>query len=338
MIHVLVDQGENTNSAMEIYAKEKISLHVAVGVIFNSNGEVLIAQRPEHTTSAGFWEFPGGKVESYENVVDALKRELNEELNIHVQESTPIIKYCYEYPDRSVLLDVWYIHSYQGVPHGSEGQVIEWVKPEKLNKYNMLAANRAIITAIQLPSYYFITSEPENTKDFWLDFKKALDNGFTLIQLRSKCSSSILYTEIAQKALQMCKEYEARLMLNHPDSLKILHSVNADGIHFTSTQMLSISQRPVNFDYWLAASCHHLQEVKYAEGLNLDFLVLSPVLATQTHPGADVLGWASFEKIVQQANLPIYALGGMTMLHIEAAKNCGAQGIAGKSHYKMEPE
>lgn len=322
---------------METSDKHKTQLHVAVGVVFNTNGEVLIAQRPKHAIGAGFWEFPGGKVEAAEQVETALRRELQEELNIQVEFISRLIKFRYEYPDRSVLLDVWEVIKYHGKPLGLEGQVLQWVEPEKLLDYKLLAANRPIVTSIQLPPYYLITSEPKNKEKFLRDLENALNKGVTLIQLRARELSSSDYQAIADACLALCRLYGAKLLLNHSESLSLVDKINADGVHLTSHQLMQLNQRPVESNHWVSASCHNLSEIKKAEELNLDFLVLGSVLPTASHPNTAVLGWDGFENLVEHCNLPIYALGGMTFSDIELAKKRGGQGIAGIRFIEPEP-
>ena len=91
-------------------------VHVAVGVLFNACGEVLITRRPDHLHQGGLWEFPGGKVEPGEQVRTALERELKEELGVEVLDARPLIRIHHVYDDRQVLLDVWRIKDYAGQP------------------------------------------------------------------------------------------------------------------------------------------------------------------------------------------------------------------------------
>ena len=125
-------------------------VHVAVGVIFNSQGQILIARRHDDAHQGGLWEFPGGKVESDESVCDALARELHEELgiNIHTSSCKPLIEIRHDYSDKVVLLDVWAVSEFDGEASGKEGQPLRWVDRSQLSDYDFPAANIAIIDAI----------------------------------------------------------------------------------------------------------------------------------------------------------------------------------------------
>ncbi|ARN74729.1 8-oxo-dGTP diphosphatase MutT [Oceanicoccus sagamiensis] len=125
-------------------------VHVAVGVIVDSQQNILIALRPEDSHQGGLWEFPGGKVEKGETVEAALSRELNEELGLTLISCRPLIEIRHDYPDKSVLLDVWWVDDFTGQPEGKEGQPIQWVSASELSGYTFPAANTPIIHAVQV--------------------------------------------------------------------------------------------------------------------------------------------------------------------------------------------
>lgn len=128
------------------------TVHVAVGVLLNENREVLIALRPAQSHQGGLWEFPGGKVEEGESVEHALNREFEEELGISVQACSPLTQIRHEYSDKSVMLDVWRIEKFSGIPEGREGQTIEWRPLSKLRAVDFPKANEDIILALNLSS------------------------------------------------------------------------------------------------------------------------------------------------------------------------------------------
>jgi 8-oxo-dGTP diphosphatase len=130
-------------------ADNTVRVHVAVGVVSDGGGRILVSRRPEHVHQGGLWEFPGGKVEATETVAQALCRELSEELAIDVVESEPLLSIRHDYVDKAVLLDVWWVSAFRGEPHGREGQPWRWVALDELRTLSFPQANRPIIAAIE---------------------------------------------------------------------------------------------------------------------------------------------------------------------------------------------
>ena len=124
-------------------------IHVAAGVILNTQCEVLIALRPTHKHQGGLWEFPGGKVEAGETVQQALARELLEEIDLTVLESSRLLVVDHDYGDKQVTLDAWLVTEHSGVPQGLEGQEISWVHIDNLQAYTFPEANTPIVKALQ---------------------------------------------------------------------------------------------------------------------------------------------------------------------------------------------
>lgn len=149
MILVPVVLGKNTNNVMANYPKQATSIRrVAVGIVFNSHQQILMARRHAHSDHAGLWEFPGGKFKSGETSYAALCREIKEELHLEVISAIPLMMFQYDYPQYSVLLDVWEIKEYQGVACGAEGQVIQWFPLAALDGLAVLAGSRRIIAKL----------------------------------------------------------------------------------------------------------------------------------------------------------------------------------------------
>lgn len=124
-------------------------VHVAVGVILDSENRVLIAKRSAQSHQGGLWEFPGGKVESGESVQTALARELSEELGIDIGPAAPLTKVSHDYADKSVCLDVWVVAEFSGVATGCEGQPLLWVSVNDLQQYDFPEANAPIVDAVK---------------------------------------------------------------------------------------------------------------------------------------------------------------------------------------------
>ncbi|MBE2294092.1 MAG: 8-oxo-dGTP diphosphatase MutT [Phycisphaerales bacterium] len=129
--------------------REQIFLHVVVGIVTGADGTVLITRRPDDVHQGGLWEFPGGKVEHGESTMEALGRELHEELGIMLRAAEPLLQVDHAYPDRRVLLDVWRVTDFQGEPHGREGQPLVWVSLDEIERFAFPAADAPIVAALR---------------------------------------------------------------------------------------------------------------------------------------------------------------------------------------------
>ena len=112
------------------------------------SGEVLVAQRSPAVHMEGLWEFPGGKVEGEERPIDALTRELYEEVGIELVAAEPLLQVTHEYPEKTVLLDTWWVRVFIGNPYGREQQKVRWVQEDELLKLEVPPANKDIVTKV----------------------------------------------------------------------------------------------------------------------------------------------------------------------------------------------
>lgn len=305
-----------------------LPLHVAVGVIRGDGGDILIAQRAKHAHQGGLWEFPGGKVESGESVQEALCRELKEEVGIEVRAAAPLIKVRHDYGDRRVLLDVWNVSRFSGEPRGCEGQAMRWMAPDRLEELHFPAANVPIIKAAQLPNRYAIL-EGHSTDEVIDNCERILRNGIRLMQFRVKALPQDDLAPAWKSVSEWCRRQQVTVLVN---SDLPIGTVPADGVHLSSRMLMASKIKPKGYT-WVAASCHNLAELRYAEQLGIDFAVLAPVQATTTHPDAIPLGWHGLEAFLDQVNLPVFALGGLGLDDLGRALAAGAQGLAGISAF-----
>ena len=124
-------------------------LHVAAGILRDSSGRVLITERLCDGPFDGLWEFPGGKIADGETSIQALIRELAEELGIAVAMSQPFMELHHEYPDRIVDIEFFVVTSWSGTPAGLEGQGLRWVLPSDLDPDILLPADVPVLEALQ---------------------------------------------------------------------------------------------------------------------------------------------------------------------------------------------
>jgi len=307
-------------------------IHVAVAVIKNNQNQYLIAKRLNHVHQGGLWEFPGGKVEIGETTLEALTRELQEEVAIQLQTARPFIQIEHHYEDRSVLLDVWLVTEFSGHAQGREGQAIAWQPIDAFTPEKFPQANWPIIKAIRLPDYYMITPETDNIAMLLDTLESNFHKGIRLVQLRVKTISSEKYRTLANQVLELAHAYQAEVLTNsdNPDQLD---PALFSGVHLSHQSLWTLSSRPLPHHQWLAASCHSAKDLARACQIGVDFAVLSPVLKTTSHPTAVPLGWEQFTSLVKNTSLPTYALGGLQTHQLTTAYCQGAQGIAGISTF-----
>ena len=302
---------------------KKTSIKVVVGIMHNSNNKIFIAKRKKNQFMSGYWELPGGKVEPSENNVSAIKRELFEETGVIVKDCKLVQKIQHIYPEKTINLSVYSIDDYLGDPIGFEGQETTWSSINEFKNFKLLPTMWRIIHKISLPKYYWITPDKHQSDSVINECKKRLSNGIKIIQLRSKTSLDSAYIE---KIFKLCKENQAKLILNTPNKA---FNEPCDGWHLTSFELMSLKERPISEDKIFGASTHNIDEALQAKNISADYISLSPIEVTLTHPNAKPLGWENASGIIEQCNLPVFLLGGMDKELAEKAFSIGAHGVAG---------
>jgi 8-oxo-dGTP diphosphatase len=303
----------------------KLPLQVAVGVIKNSKGEILISRRNNGAHQGGLWEFPGGKVEAGESVEQALARELKEELDLIVGKISPLITIHHCYTDLTVQLHVWQVDAYSGEIRGCEGQPLQWATVNELISLDFPKANLPIISAVRLPAHYAIL-DANDVDGLLKNLNILLAKDIKLIQIRAKALPLSAVEDFLVVACSLASKAGTKLLLN--SAMQGAWHGHGDGVHLTSRHLMALHSRPANLN-WLAASCHNLKELQHAQAIGVDFAVLAPVLSTLTHPGANTLGWELFAEMVGKINIPVFALGGLSLDDAHKARYSGGQGMAG---------
>lgn len=123
--------------------------NIAVGIIRNAQNEIFITLRDPSSHMAGFWEFPGGKIESGETPAQAVIRELQEEVGIDARDPLLVCTLQHTFPDRIVNLHFFMVEHWLGEPYGKEGQPKRWVAQSTLRESDFPPANAEIVVALQ---------------------------------------------------------------------------------------------------------------------------------------------------------------------------------------------
>jgi 8-oxo-dGTP diphosphatase len=306
--------------------KDKAPVHVVAGVLSDAKGRILLARRTAGRDLAGDWEFPGGKVEAGETPFQALDRELHEELGIRIHAMEPLIAVAQAYKDKRILLDVYRVTRFSGKARGLEKQALAWSPGEKLATYPMPPADRPVVAALtQAPSYLITPERLGDAADFMQRIDQALLAGIRRIQLRLAAGEGVDLAGIAAEVKRRCDLSAAELLIN--GDIELAAKLGC-GVHLRAAQLMALSARPLAAGAAVAASCHDEPELRQAQALGADFVVLGPVGKTPSHAEQPAMGWKRFAALREHVSLPIYALGGLRPGDHGAARQHGAQGIA----------
>src|SRR5690606_30967676 len=311
-------------------------IDVAVGVILDPKGRVLLGQRPEGKAWPEWWELPGGKIEPGESVQQALVRELQEELGIQVTKSTPWVTYVYEYPKTIVRLAFWKVTGWEGEPRGLENQALAWTHPHQPEVGPVLPATEPPLRWLGFSEQYLV-SHIGSAQGLapWLErLDAALKKGVGFVQFREPQWQARAHEnetdrselEAAFRAvLQRCRQAGARCLVNsiHPEAWWS----EADGVHLRSSDVLLARAVPAK-PALVAASVHNEAERDAAAATKVDFMVIGHVLPTPSHPNAEPLGWPRLQELAAAAGCPVYAIGGQGPQTLETAQQHGAHGVA----------
>lgn len=292
-------------------------IDVAAAVIQRPDGRFLLAQRPAGKVYAGYWEFPGGKIEPGEPSERALARELHEELGIDVRAAYPWIRREYVYPHGHVRLHFFRVVAWSGEPLPREEQAIAWQTLDATMAAPMLPANAPVLAALALPHEYAITDAGRmGTPPMLAALERRLEHGLRLVQLREPNLDAEARARFTAQAVGLAHRYGAKVLTKEPVA-------GADGVHYTAAELLRLERRPAQG--LAAASCHNRAELERAMALGLDFAVLGPVLEKRD---AQPLGWQRFAELIAGSTIPVYAIGGLKFADMERAWRVGAHGVA----------
>ena len=311
----------------------KPEIFVAAGLILKPDGQLLLGQRPADKPWAGWWELPGGKIETGETVLQALARELKEEIDIEVTEATPWVTYTHEYPKNIVHLSFCKVTGWTGTPRSLENQQLAWVDPkETIHVGPLLPATEPPLRWLRLPERYLLTSitTPDNLPAFVDSLRQAVAAGVGMVQFRepewaARCGHDAALEHAFSTVLSECRALKIPCLVNsaHPSHWW----ARADGVQVRTIDLTRFNKESVQGN-WVGASVHSAHDLALARQLGADFAVLGHVLPTPSHPEQAALGWEAFSRLAQQAGMPVYAIGGQSNSTLLKARQCGAHGVA----------
>ena len=299
-------------------------VRAAVAVIENSRGEILLQQRLPGRPYAGYWEFPGGKIEKGESPRDALRREVQEEVGVSPSQVQLWLIRTHVYAQTIVRLYVFRVRGVYNEIVGREGQRCRWARRQQTID-NLLPASCLLWKWLSLPTVYVITAaQLIGVSATRARLPALLARGYILFQLRDKQLSAEVRRSLAAHLVRLAKSHQAIVLINDDEHLAA--EVGASGVHLSAQRLRRCHCRPACD--WVGASCHSVAELRQAKQLGVDFVVLSPVNKTLTHVQVPPMGWHGFAHKIRYFPLPVYALGGMCAADVEVAQSCGAMGVA----------
>ena len=177
-----------------------------------------------------------------------------------------------------------------------------------------------------MPRLYAIT-DSKRYPDMLQRLEKALKKGIRMVQLREKELSGLEYYQLAKRVRELTQDYDAMLFIN--DRVDIALAVNADGVHLPEKGLPPSVVKRIAPELLVGYSAHSLEQALWAQEEGADFITLSPIFKTQSHPEVEPIGLGLLKEVSQKLSIPVYALGGITWDRIKLCYKNGAYGIAG---------
>jgi len=303
------------------------AVDVAIGVLRARDGRVLLAERKAGKDAAGFWELPGGQVESGENAAQAAARELFEEVGVRALELAPWRVYDHDFPSKRVRLHWFHVRRWSGEPTGREGQRLAWVDLAHPTVGPMLASNELALATLALPDLVgvaHVERAPGGADSLLARIPSLAASGLRLLIVRAPELAPAQRVQLTRRLRQLRRGTEMRLFLS--GTALEARQAGACGLHSSAAVLARLTERPPT-RLW-AVSAHNAADLERAAALGADVALVSPVSRTASHPEDHPLGWAGLRALVAASPLPIYGQGGLRPADVGAARDAGALGVA----------
>jgi len=312
----------------------KPRIDVAVAVVFNAAGQVLWGCRPEGKPYAGYWEFPGGKVEPDETVWQALVRELKEELDITALEGGPWFRIEHDYEHANVRLHLYRVWHFEGTPKSLEQQPFTWASLDSSDLSPILPATEPLLPKLAQPTVMALSNYEAGFEACAERLERGL-NATKLpvyVQFREKTLSGDALIQAFEHCYGLCQKTGQAMLLNSDTWVNLREHLDAlpCPLHLTQAHLLSGQFQDLQC---AGASVHDAGSLRIAFDRGLSYAVLGAVKQTTSHPEQSGLGWGRFLEITQAARLPVFAIGGLAGHDISDARLHGAHGIAMLSQF-----
>lgn len=315
---------DTTNAPLNDLNTRKLT-HVAVGIVHNHLGQVLYAQRPAGKPYAGWWEFPGGKLEEGETLAAALSRELKEELGLTIHDCHAWLTQAFVYPHAHVSLQFCHVRQFSGEPQALEGQAFCWGQVGS-PPLPFLPAALPVLKMLQLPQRLLWSGATGVAFEVWQHALIQLDAG--LIILHEPELSELQAAGVFKACLNWRQHAPAarKLLVSsvHPQSWWGL----ADGVHYTEHSLPLHKTRP-SCD-WVGASISSADTLHAAKTLGCNFVTVGPVMDKQASRLNPAMGWAALAELLSHTQLAAYACGGVSEQDLPFAFAAGAAGLITK--------
>lgn len=275
---------------------------VAVAIVRDAAGRVLVAERTPRQIAAGFWELPGGKIDAGEVPAHAAARELAEETGIAAHDVRPAIVYEHAFVTKRVRLHCYTVDTWSGAPHGREGQRVAWIDPAAPHVAPLLPSNERVLAALSLPRTYLLTPgcDTRCAADFAAELPRFLRAGACAIGVREPELPPDQRVAFGRRIVAIARHHGARVLL--AGSALEARRAGAAGVHSDAAAVRRLTTRPA-CAFWIAA-CAQAEDARSALALGADALLLD------AEPERPVPGGARFERADVIAPVPVYVRAG----------------------------
>lgn len=307
-------------------AQRKVT-EVAVGVLLRPDRAVLLADRPAGKPYAGYWEFPGGKIEAGESVEHALERELHEELGIDIGPAAPWVTFEFDYPHAYVRLHFRRIRRWRGEPHAREGQRMRFFRIDEDAPVPLLPAAVPILRWLALPAFAAeATVGVDASHELLAALDCALASGLRMLLLRPASGPPLARAALRpllEAVLARTRACAAQAVLD--TRLAQPGEFDGAGLHVAGIN----DAVPVpGARSWAGIDAVDRAAIERAARCGFDYAVAGPVLPGVGRAGALARpGWHGFAELARGTPLPVYAWGGLDLADVESAEARGAQGV-----------